>query len=108
MKPLKTLTLLLLITCCFWSCESEQGIQLRVRNNYAKAFHEVTIGNMDFGTIESGETTEFQRPTTQYLRLSGSTDDGDELSGMITLPPYQSKKYTLTIKESGEIEPLMD
>jgi len=108
MKRLKIIAILLIINLSFISCDTEQGVQLRIQNNYAEAFHDVKLGNLEFGTIESGAKTEYQHVNSFNLTVSGSTDTDDELTGSITLPPYQNKKYTLTIKESGEFEPTMD
>jgi hypothetical protein len=109
MKSLKILTAILLIGFVFGSCEQEQGIKIRVKNEYPETFKNVVMGPIEFGTIESGAKTNYEPINTVYLEVSGSTDSGAELSGGIRIPTqFRNKKYTIVIKETGALEATID
>jgi hypothetical protein len=78
------------------SCGKEEDMQVRVSNNFPQALS-VSIGPTSYGTVPSGETTDYKGVPEGSHQVSG------DITGSITLEGMGKHKFTLTISNTGGI-----
>ncbi len=104
MKSIK-LVLVFFIAAGFFltSCELEPDHSIRVKNDYGETINSVTIGSVEYGTVPSGEKTEYKPVEEGTHDLSGNTDTGT-LSGTVSVEGNGEHNWTLTITTEGNVE----
>lgn len=99
LKPIimkKLLFILAIVMLCFSSCNKEEDMQVRVNNQYPQALN-IVIGPTAYGTVSSGEITDYKGVPEGSHQISG------DLTGSITLEGVGKHKFTLTIDANGGI-----
>jgi hypothetical protein len=81
----------------FASCEkkADPTNMLRIKNSMTTAAENCIVGNVDFGTVAAGATSEYKDVPGGVITLSGGFTSGST----ITLPDNLTtdRKFTLTI-----------
>ena len=100
----KFVFILSVLSILFCACEKEEKEDffnfVRVENLHANNIH-VIVAEVDFGTVDSGATT-------NYLQVPGGINDlGGQLTGTVTLPDKskltKDRKFTITIDQDGSV-----
>jgi hypothetical protein len=104
LSPMKRTTILLvaLLTLLLTSCMKEDH-QVRFRNNYPLAIHNVRIGQATFGTVNANSASGYKAIHTGDFSISGVADNGAPLTGSGTLSGKGKHKWTVTLNSAGSI-----
>jgi hypothetical protein len=102
MKTLKTIFFILFIAVLSEGCFLQPDHSVRVRNEYHEALIDLYIRGVVYGTVASGETTDYKPFEEGTCGVSATTYSGSQLSGTVTIHGNGKHKWTVTITTSGE------
>lgn len=72
--------------------------KIKIINEYNEAFVNLHLGEIDFGYVDPGEETDFEKINTGTFALIGNTPSGVDLNMHITIhPDIEDDSYVLTI-----------
>jgi hypothetical protein len=101
---MKTKHILLAIVIFFsiCSCSKKGHYSLRVTNNTNITLVNYTVGSVQFGTIASGQTTNYYPIEGGTLTISGQTNpSGFVISGSISITGGKLFKHKFTITQNA-------
>lgn len=74
---------------------------VRVRNYYSEDISNISIGPASFGSIKSGNTSSSKVINEGSNSISGSTSNGQIITGSISVDGAGKHDWTVTISSSG-------
>jgi hypothetical protein len=89
----KLITILFLGAVLISACKKEEGFSnyLRIKNSLSTLSFDCKVGNVDFGTINPGTTTDYKKVAEGESQLTGN------LTGSITLPDKLTADHRFTL-----------
>lgn len=84
----------------FTSCKKENH-SIRVRNLYQCDLVNVSVGNVEIGTVVSGLNSSYHPISTGDFNLSGSSTCGGSLQSSGSVNGTAKHHWTLTVNSSG-------
>ena len=87
----------------FNSCLKAPNHSMRIKNLYSVAMKDVNINSTSYGSILSGATTDYKPIDEGNFTVSGSTVNGQILTGSGTVSGNGTHKWTTVINSSGSL-----
>jgi len=78
--------------------------ELSVDNLFPDPVNNIKVGDVDFGNLATGESSDYKKIDDGDHKVTGSTKYGDKLDQSITLSGWGSNSWTLTIQEGGQLD----
>lgn len=104
MKNILTKILVMAIsTTVLISCSKTPNHSIRIENSYAAAMSDVKINSTSYGQIASGSKTGYKPVNEGTFSVSGSTVNGQALTGSGSVSGNGTHKWTMTITSTGTV-----
>jgi hypothetical protein len=100
---IKVLLLSTLITILLAGCLKDPNHSIRIKNSYSVAMSDVKINSTSYGRVEAGATTDYKHVDEGNFTLSGSSINGQALTGTGSVTGKGTHKWTLSIHNDGSI-----
>ena len=84
-------------------CIKAPSHSMFVKNSYPVAMSDVKINNVSYGQIESGATTDYKPLDEGSFTISGTTVNGQPLTGGGSVSGKGIHKWTMTITSTGGV-----
>ena len=99
---IKTLLLSIFLSGLSCSLLGPSDYHLRINNGCVFDLINIRIGGTEYGTIKSGEITEYKSIPEGTHSIEGSTSSGSEIYGSYTFSLPGTHYWTVIFNQSGE------
>jgi hypothetical protein len=102
MKTLRAIFFVLFIAVLSEGCILQPDHSVRIRNEYHESLLDLYIRGVVYGTVASGETTDYKPFDEGTCGVSATTYSGLQLTGTVTIKGNGKHKWTVTITATGD------